>query len=183
MSGARYGSRSGSDTGSDASGPVGQQPQPDARDQTAHRVGHDGDPTGPLGLTGAREVRAHHGVEPLGGLDDAAPEVVGHRHDVGAWDRVSRVAAPVDNAERGELVGSVSPSGSRCGATSMLIRSGRKTTPAISPLPASHTTSSGRPGRASTLRPIPGSTTISCFRTVIAPPVPVRVTPEHIRRR
>ena len=134
MSGARYGSRSGSDTGSDASGPAAQQPQPDARDQTAHRVGHDGDPTGPLGLTGAREVRAHHGVEPLGGLDDAAPAVVGHRHDVGAWDRVSRVAAPVDNAERGELVGSVSPSGSRCGATSMLIRSGRKTTPAISPL-------------------------------------------------
>ena len=104
MSGARYGSRSGSDTGSDVSGPAAQQPQPDARDQTAHRVGHDGDPTGPLGLTGAREVRAHHGVEPLGGLDDAAPEVVGHRDDVRAWDGVLRIAAPVDRAERGELV-------------------------------------------------------------------------------
>lgn len=65
---------------------------------------HHGDPTGPLGLAGTGEMCAHHGVQPLGGLEDAAPEVVGHRDDVGARHRTSRIPAPVDRAERGELV-------------------------------------------------------------------------------
>lgn len=72
--------------------------------QPSHRVRDHNDPACPFDLTGVPEIRAHHRVEPLGRLDDAAPEVIGHRDHVGAWHGILGITAPIDDAELRELV-------------------------------------------------------------------------------